>query len=42
MKNSQNSITELPWYSADKNLPASAVDTGSVPNPGRSHVLQSN
>ena len=24
-----------------KNLPASAGDTGSIPNPGRSHVPQS-
>ena len=25
-----------------KNLPANAGDTGSAPDPGRSHVLQSN
>ena len=29
----------LPGGSVVKNLPANAGDTGSVPDPGRSHIL---
>ena len=28
--------------SVDENLPTNAGDTGSIPGPGRSHMLQSN
>ena len=30
-----------PWWLSDKNLPASAGDTDSIPDPERSHMLQS-
>ena len=32
----------LLWWSRVKNLPANAGDTGSNPDPGRSHMLQGN
>ena len=32
----------FPGGSVDKNLPANAGDTGSIPGPGRSHMLRSN
>ena len=32
----------FPGGAVDKNLPANAGDTGSIPGPGRSHVLWSN
>ena len=32
----------FPGGSVVKNSPASAGDTGLIPDPGRSHVLQSN
>ena len=32
----------FPGGSVVKNLPASAGDTGSIPNPGRSHMPWSN
>ena len=32
----------FPGGSAVKNPPANAGDTGSIPDPGRSHTLQSN
>ena len=32
----------FPGGSVVKNLPANAGDTGLIPDPGRSHVLQSN
>ena len=32
----------FPGGAVDKNLPANAGETGSVPGPGRSHVLQNN
>ena len=33
---------DFPGGTVDKNLPASARDTGSIPSPGRFHMLQSN
>ena len=33
---------ELPGGVAVKNLPATAGNTGSIPGPGRSHMLQGN
>ena len=33
---------DFPGGTVDKNLPASAGDTGSFPGPGRYHMLQSN
>ena len=35
-------ILDLPGGTVDKNLPASAEDTGSIPGPGRLHMPQSN
>ena len=35
-------IGGFPGGTADKNLPANAGDTGSIPGPGRSHMLRSN
>ena len=32
---------DFPDGTADKNLPANAGDTGSVPGPGKFHMLQS-
>ena len=43
-----NKVTEhstaqdFPGVTVDKNLPASAWDTGSIPSPGRFHMLRSN
>ena len=33
---------DFPGGSVAKNLPANAGDTGLIPGPGRSHILQSN
>ena len=33
---------DLPGGAVVKDLPANAGDTGSIPGPGRSHMLQSN
>ena len=33
---------DFPGDAEVKNLPANAGDTGSIPGPGRSHMLQSN
>ena len=33
---------DFPGGAVVKNLPANAGDTGSIPGPGRSHMLQSN
>ena len=33
---------DLPSGTVDKDQPTSAWDTGSIPGPGRSHMLQSN
>ena len=33
---------DFPGVTVDKNLPASAWDTGSIPSPGRFHMLQGN
>ena len=33
---------DFPGGTVDKNPPASAGDTGSIPGPRRSHMLQSN
>ena len=30
----------LPWRLSGKNLPANAGDTGSIPDPGASHIPQ--
>ena len=33
---------DFPGGAVVKNPPANAEDTGSIPHPGRSHMLQSN
>ena len=33
---------DFPGGAVDKNPPANAVDTGSIPRPGGLHILQSN
>ena len=38
---SEDRVEGFPGGSVAKNLAASAGDTGSIPNPGRSHVPQS-
>ena len=35
-------LQDFPGSTVDKNLPANAEDTGSIPGPGRSHMLQNN
>ena len=35
-------ILDLPSGTMEKNPPANAEDTGSIPGPGRFHVSQSN
>ena len=35
-------ILGFPGGSVEKSLPANAGDTGLIPDPGRSHMLQSN
>ena len=35
-------VGDFPGGAVVKNLPANAGDTGSIPGPGRSHMLQSN
>ena len=37
----QQALLGIPWWLSDKLL-ASAEDTGSIPGPGKSHMLQSN
>ena len=39
---SEYELLDFPGGAVDKNLPASAGDMGSIPHPGRSHVLWSN
>ena len=39
---SKKNIQGFPGGSVIKNLPATAGDTGSIPKPGRSHMLWSN
>ena len=42
-KVTEHSIAQdFPGVTVDKNLPATAWDTGSIPSPGRFHVLRSN
>ena len=38
----ENNKLDFPGSTVNKNLPANAGDTGSIPDPGRSHMLQSN
>ena len=38
----KNKVKGFPGGSVVKNLPANAGDTGSIPDLGRSHMLQSN
>ena len=38
----KDNVRGLPGGSVVKNPPASAGDTGSVPDPGRSHMPRSN
>ena len=38
----KNEIWGFPGGAVVKNLPANAGDTGSIPAPGRSHMLRSN
>ena len=40
--NSESSRKDFPGGSMVKNPPFDAGDTGSIPDPGRSHMLQSN
>ena len=40
--NSESSRKDFPGGSMVKNPPSDAGDTGSIPDPGRSHMLQSN
>ena len=35
-------MLDFPGGTVVKNLPANAADTGSIPGPGRSHMLWSN
>ena len=35
-------MEEFPGGALDKNLSDNAGDSGSIPSPGRSHMLQSN
>ena len=35
-------ILDFPGGTVDKNPPANAGDTGSIPGPGRPHILQRN
>ena len=35
-------LQDFPGSTVDKNLPANAEDTGSIPGPGRSHMPLSN
>ena len=35
-------VLDFPGGPVDRNLPANARDTGSIPGPGRSHTPQSN
>ena len=48
MKNKQQNLTSkdqllgFPGSPVDKNPPVNAGDTGSIPGPGRSHMLWSN
>ena len=35
-------LRDFPGGTTVKNLPANAEDTGSIPGPGRSHMLRSN
>ena len=37
-----STLLELPGGTVDKKLPANAGDTGSIPGPGRVHMLWSN
>ena len=37
IKNTQ--ILDFPGGTVDKNLPANAEDVGSIPGPGRAHML---
>jgi len=38
----QNRILDFPSGTVEKNPPANAGDTGSIPGPGRFHMPQSN
>ena len=38
----KNEGEDFPGGAAVENLPANAGDTGSIPGPGRSHILWSN
>ena len=40
--NSRTISRDFPGGTVVKNPPANAGDTGSIPGPGRSHMLQSN
>ena len=40
--NVNNVISGFPGGAVVENLPANAGDTGLIPGPGRSHMLQSN
>ena len=38
----KTNLWDLPGDTVDKNLPANSGDMGSVPGPGRVHILRSN
>ena len=40
--NQKGNAGDFPGGTVDKNSPANAGDTGSIPGPGRSHMLCSN
>ena len=35
-------VSDFPGGTVEKNLPANAGDTGSIPDPGRSHMPRNN
>ena len=39
LKNKTVLLLDFPGGTVDKNLPADAGDTGSIPDPGRAHLL---
>ena len=42
INNKKNQDRDFPGGAVVKNPPANAGDMGSIPGPGRSHMLQSN
>ena len=42
LKKKKHTYMDFPGGAVDKNPPVNAGDTGSIPGPGRSHMLWSN